>query len=641
MNTFPLLETEPLSLEANHRIFTALAREMTLDAPAVEGGGTLVEDATISYLQLDEPAGRNRRPWLLALVAVAAGVLGVGIMVRDNSARTRTNGDVTPETMPIYLPTVLPDGFTFSNGNDYTNRNSPPLRDQVYRDPSKPIGARAVQITTSLASAWGDRSLGHPILIRGRPAFDTSRGDLFGVQLTDGAISISVSGRGVSFAEIERIVESARAVSTNPADGANVSFLPDGLKLVIDQGTMPPNRNIDVSYSRADGVHQLDVHIWPTLVMPLEELALTGGSAPTTATIRGHDALRFVDATQDSVGFAWSETKDVLVSVTGTGLSIHQVRQAAESMRRVSSKEWANMLKSKDIPIQDDGAPGSPVAVATTAATNVSDRTADPWSVPLLVPEDGTDIGHLRSARDTTVQAPFDGSLRLSQRQVFRATSTALGLRAVQVEWSYAKFTTANAAVGPIEGQAPFTEPIPPEILQSKAIDPNGVFFRVSGRGVTQDELRTVARSVTAPGTVSRTASWIDVGSLPDGFVLAESRETAYEQYRSTTLNYGSVSVAMNPLGSGGIESYAIATPGSFAAINVRGHDGYIVADPATDALRLVWVDSPGLLVEVKGIGTDDATLERLAESLQPVSTDAWKKLLATVNAKPETVKAP
>ena len=62
MNTFPLLETEPLSPEANHRIFTVLAREMTRDAPAVAiAGAELVEDATISYLQPDEPSARDHR----------------------------------------------------------------------------------------------------------------------------------------------------------------------------------------------------------------------------------------------------------------------------------------------------------------------------------------------------------------------------------------------------------------------------------------------------------------------------------------------------------------------------------------------------------------------------------------------------
>lgn len=153
MNTVPLLEAEPLSPEANHRIFTALAREMTRYAPAVDRG-ELVEDATISYLQPDEPTRRNRRKGLLlGLIAVAAAVLGFGIMARDNSARTRTGTDVTPETMPIYLPTSLPEGFTFSYGDDFTNGpdGTPPFRNTVYRDLSKPIGARALQITTSLA----------------------------------------------------------------------------------------------------------------------------------------------------------------------------------------------------------------------------------------------------------------------------------------------------------------------------------------------------------------------------------------------------------------------------------------------------------------------------------------------------------
>ena len=193
MNALPLLETEPLSPQAEHRIFTAVAREMTLDAPAVNGG-EVVEDATISYLQPEEPARRNRRPWLLALIAVAAAVLGFGILARDNSARTRTGTDVTPETMPIYLPTVLPDGFTFSGGNDSTSRVITPYRDQVYRDPSKPIGARVVQITTSLASTWIDG--GHPIVIQSRPAFDASDKDLIAIVLTDGPVSIRIAGLG-------------------------------------------------------------------------------------------------------------------------------------------------------------------------------------------------------------------------------------------------------------------------------------------------------------------------------------------------------------------------------------------------------------------------------------------------------------
>lgn len=146
-----------------------------------------------------------------------------------------------------------------------------------------------------------------------------------------------------------------------------------------------------------------------------------------------------------------------------------------------------------------------------------------------------------------------------------------------------------------------------------------------------------MAKSVTATWTGDRT----NVSSLMHGFIEVESRMTSIEQYRSTTLGYGSVSILMNPIGSGTIESYAVETPGAFTATKVRGHDGYVVTGPAANTLRLVWVESPGLLIEVKGAGSDVTTLRRLAESLQPVSTDAWTKLLATVEAKPETVKVP
>ncbi len=223
MNTFPLLETEPLSPEANHRIFTALAREMTLDAPAVAvDGAELVEDATISYLQPDEPARRyRRRPWLVGLVAVAAGLLAAGIMVRDNAARTRT-GNLTPETMPIYLPTWLPDGFAFVGANDYTVSQWPAVQGSGVPGSLKPIGARAVQITTSPTKVWEGHIPGHPIVLQGRQAFDASAAGLPAIWLTDGPVTIRIAGLGVTYAEIERIAGSARAVSPNPADGANV-----------------------------------------------------------------------------------------------------------------------------------------------------------------------------------------------------------------------------------------------------------------------------------------------------------------------------------------------------------------------------------------------------------------------------------
>jgi hypothetical protein len=642
MNAFPLLETEPLSPEAEHRIFTALAREMTLDAPAASvDGADFVEDATISYLQPDDPsAHRRRKPLLLALVAVAAAVLGVGIMIRDNSARTRTGTDVTPETMPIYLPTKLPDGFIFSNGSDFTSRDDLPFRDQIYRDLSKPIGARVVQITTSLASAWSDRNLGHPILIQGRPASDMSERDLFAIRMTDGPVSIRIAGRGVSYAEIELLAESAKAASTNPADGANVSVLPDGLKLVVDQGAIPPNRSINAIFSLADdGVHELVVNVWPASSMNLDQWTMGPRGAFTPTTVRGHDAISFGDAEQNMVGFVWPETTSVLVAVLGRSLSAEKVRQTAEGLRRVTSKKWANLLKSKDIPIQDDGAPGSLVTIGspTTAATNTSDQPADPFTLPLLVPNDATDLGQLRGAKDKTAGATFDGSPRISRRQVYREAGSVPGSRALQAEWSQAKPTGASPLGAGIEGQALFTEAIPPGMLRTNTVDPNGLYFRLSGRGFAEDELKAIAKSITAPWTADR----INITSLPVGFVEVESRVSSYEQYRSTTLDYRLVSVAMNPIGSGTIESYAIVTAGSFTATKVRGHDGYIVTDPATNALRLVWVESPGLLVEVKGAGKDAATLQRIAESLQSVSTDAWKKLLATVGAEPETVKTP
>jgi hypothetical protein len=640
MNAFPLLETEPLSPEAEHRIFTALAREMTLDAPAV-AGSELVEDATISYLQPDEPTRRHRgKGLLLGLIAVAAAVLGLGIMVRDNAARTRTDGDVTPETMPIYLPTRLPDGFVFSNGSDMTSRNNSPFRDQIYRDTTKPIGVRVVEITTSLASNWDVQVLGHPIVIEDRPAFDSSDRDLFSIGLIDGSVLIRIVGRGVSYTEIEAIARSAKAASANPTDGALVSSLPDGLQLVVDQSTIPPNRNINAFYSLADdGVHELVLNIWPASSMSLDQWTFGRSGTFTSTTVRGRDAIGFVDTDQNMTGFVWAETEGVLIEVFGRSLPADQVRQTVEGLRRVSSKKWADLLKSKDITIQDDGGPGSPVTIVepTTAVTNNSNQPADPFILALLVPNDTTDLGQLKGAKDSTAGATFDGSPRISQRQVYREAGSVPGSRALQADWSHAKPTAANPPGAGIEGQAPFTEAIPPGILRTNSVDPNGLYFRLSGRGFAEDELKAIAKSVNAPWTADR----INIPSLPAGFVEVESRMSSYERYRSTMLDYGSVSVAMNPIGSGTIESYAIVTPSSFTATKVRGHDGYIVTDPATNALRLVWVEAPGLLAEIKADGHDVATLQRIAESLQPVSTDAWKKLLATVGAKPETVKVP
>jgi hypothetical protein len=639
MNAFPLLKTEPLSPEANHRIFTALAREMTRDTSvASDGGAELVEDATISYLQRDESAARgHRRPLLLALVAVAAAVLGVGILARDNSDRTRTGTEVTPETMPIYLPTVLPDGFTFSTGNDYTNRTSPPFRDQVYRDPSKPIGARAVQITTTPLSVWGGMPSGHPIIIQGRPGFDESDRGLPALRLTDGQVSIHVGGRGVSYAEIEQIAGSARAASTDPADGAVVSFLPDGLRLVLDQATRPPNRNITATYAPAEdnGLHQLDVNIWPASSMNLDQWAVGRPGELAQTTVRGHDALSVASDQNSSV--VWSETRGVLIEVNGLGIPADQVRQAAESLRRVGSNKWANLRESKGIAIQDDGAPGSPGTIAEpTTAANPVDRV-EAWTMPLLVPQLTGNVAQLNSAEDRTIQPNFDGPIPFSQRLIYREAGTAPGSRAVQIELFRSTPAAPNPSSGAVAGQAPFTEEVSEQILRINGIDPNGLHFRLSGRGFTQSQLEAIAKSVTATWTGDRT----NVSSLVPGFTEVENRSTSISQYRSTKLDYGSVSVSMNPIGSGTIESYAIETPGSFTATKVRGHDGYVVTDPATNTLRLVWVEAPGLLVEVKGISADVATMQRIAESLQPVSTDAWKKLLATVNAKPETVKAP
>jgi hypothetical protein len=640
MNTFPLLETEPLSPEANHRIFTALAREMTLDAPAVAiAGAELVEDATISYLQPDEPSSRgHRRGWLLGLVAAAAALLTVGIMVRDNSARTRTNTDVTPETMPIYLPTVLPDGFTFSYGDDYTNGpdSTPPFRDQVYRDLSKPIGERAVQITTSLA--WTGVELGHPIVIQGRPAFDASVGDSLAIALVDGQVSIRIVGRGVPYSDLERIAGSAKAASSNPEDGASVDWLPDGLTLVVNQTAIPANRSINVSYSLADDpTHQLTVQIWPTSSQNLDQWTMARPSSLTPTTVRSHDAISFAGTEQDELGVVWHERKDVLIGVVGSGLNVEQVRQAAESLRRVNSKQWTDLLKSKGIAVQDDGSmsPTTSAQAATTAPSNSGGSPVGPGNLPLLSPQDAQTVGELKVAKDMTVGTTFDGRPRISRRLIYRETGAAFGSRSLQVEWSYARFTAANPNGTAVEGQAPFTEAVPPATERPGFIDPNGVYFRLSGRGLAQDELEAVAKSLTAPWGTDR----INVPLLPTGFVEVDNRDTSYEQYRSTVLDYGSVSVALNPVGSGGIESYAIATPGSLTATKVRGHDGYVVSDPPTNTLRLVWVESPGLLVEVKGTGTDAPTLQRLAESLQPVSTDAWKRLLATVGAKPETVQ--
>jgi hypothetical protein len=638
MNTFLLLETEPLSPEANHRIFTALTREMTRDLPAIDGAA-LVEDATISYLQPGEPARRNRRPWLLALVAAAAAVIAASIMVRDNSARTRTNGDVTPETMPVYLPTVLPDGFVFVNANDYTNRQVLPVRDQVYRDPSKPIGTSAVEVVTSLTSVWGGMPFGHPIMIQGRPAFDESERGFPAVRMTDGPVSIHVSGRDLPYEAIERIAGSAKAASTNPADGVVVSSLPDGLKLVVDRSTTPPNRNIMATYSPTgdNGLHQLNVNIWPESSLSLDQWAMGRAGELKPATVRGHGAFS-VAYGENSSGVVWSESKGVMIEVVGSGIPAEKVRQAAESLRRVSSNEWRDLLKTKDIEMQDSGAPGSPgtIAEATTAAPNPVGRV-EAWTMPLLVPLPTGNSAQLKSAEDRTMQPNLEAPVAFSQRLIYREAGSTPGSRAVQIELFRAAPTAPNPSSVVVVGQAPFTEEVSEQILRINGIDPNGLQFRLSGRGFTQSQLEAMAKSVTATWTGDRT----NVSSLVPRFTEVENRMTSIVQYRSTKLDYGSVSVAMNPVGSGTIESYAIETPGTFTAARVRGQDGYIVTDPTSNTLRLVWTESAGLLVEVKGVSTDIAPLQRIAESLQPVSTDAWTKLLATVGTKPETIKAP
>ncbi len=258
------------------------------------------------------------------------------------------------------------------------------------------------------------------------------------MRITDDAVSIAVSGRGVPYAEIERIAGVAKARSDNPSDGAVLPFMPEGLTLVVDQTTMPPNRYIDATFAPADdGVRELVIHVCPTSSMSLDQ---------------------------------WMSA-----------------RRAAPSHR------------------------------------------------------------------------------------------------------------------------------------------------------LTQAEPGIIAKSATAPWT----ADAINLPALPSDLVNVEQTVFPRWNLRTTMLAFGSTSVSMNPGAITSIDHYAAVVPGTFTAAAVRVHAVYIVRELETKTLALVWLESPGLLVGVKTVGTDVAPLQRIAESLQPVSTDAWTKLLATVGAKPETVKAP
>lgn len=222
-----------------------------------------------------------------------------------------------------------------------------------------------------------------------------------------------------------------------------------------------------------------------------------------------------MNADPGTVGFAWSETKGVLVSVTGFGIPAEQVRQAAESLERVSANEWAELLKSKDIAIQDDGAPGSETSVspATTAAGNSSGRAIDPWNVPLLVPRDLTGIDKLQQANDTTLASTWV-SPGTPRSVVYAETDTTPGSRAVQLEWSHLAFAAKTESIA-VQALAPFYDVVPEGMKPSSDFnfDPNGLHIRVTGRDFTQPELEAIARSVKAPWIADR----IIVGALPKG----------------------------------------------------------------------------------------------------------------------------
>jgi hypothetical protein len=166
--------------------------------------------------------------------------------------------------------------------------------------------------------------------------------------------------------------------------------------------------------------------------------------------------------------------------------------------------------------------------------------------------------------------------------------------------------------------------------------DPKGVGIRLSSRLLSIEAVKAVAETVTL--RTDKPSDGVDIAGLPAGFSIVLDQTASSVPTRTVNLEYGKpgnkdegivVAIGTEVIQ---LDEFIAAFAGlKPEETSVRGKTGYLFARvaPLPVSRQLVWMESPGVDVSVVARGHDDATLQRIAESLQPRSPAAFKQMAA------------
>jgi hypothetical protein len=165
---------------------------------------------------------------------------------------------------------------------------------------------------------------------------------------------------------------------------------------------------------------------------------------------------------------------------------------------------------------------------------------------------------------------------------------------------------------------------------------PKEAGIRLSSRSLSIEAVKAVAETVTS--LTGDPSNGVDIAGLPGGFTTVLDHTTSTVPTRNVNLEYGRpgntdegivVTITTEVFQ---LDEYVSAFLGLKPdEILVRGRTAYLTPGfvPLPGSRQLFWLESPGVIVAVSARGLDDATLTRLAESLQPLSPAAFKQMVS------------
>ncbi|MCU1392645.1 MAG: hypothetical protein JWM34_1073 [Ilumatobacteraceae bacterium] len=222
----------------------------------------------------------------------------------------------------------------------------------------------------------------------------------------------------------------------------------------------------------------------------------------------------------------------------------------------------------------------------------------------------------------------------MSVATVYRDPSLPLGSPAVMVLVSQDASLPDGTAVNIDGRQAVQSEQNGVEALSWKL--GSGGTVQLTATGLTPTQVLDAARSLRTSGEAVTT-----IGHLPAKFVpVAHVRASAPKEIAAVSYENGSgrsFGVVARMSDAGDLETYAVATGGTFSPTSVAGHGAYLVVGPASNYRRLVW-EQEGSIVEVSGIGFSDAQIASLADRVRGSEASEWAGLLSASGQRAETV---